>query len=169
MKHIIYNIKNARRRENVFRIALSLLKQGGLLVFPSDTVYGLMADASNEKAVRKLISFKNRPPGKAISIFAADYRMLKENADIDAHKLSVIKKILPGPFTVILKSRHRVSRLLESEYGTLGLRIPMDENIVDLVKKFGRPLTATSANLSGQSPHYSVDSFLRSLSKSKKS
>jgi Putative translation factor (SUA5) len=75
---------------------------------------------------------------------------------------------LPGPFTVILKSKRKVCPLLESEKKTLGIRIPDYQTVNSLVKKFKRPITATSANLSGKSPHYSIESLLKQLPRSKK-
>ncbi|MDH7476674.1 MAG: L-threonylcarbamoyladenylate synthase [Microgenomates group bacterium] len=147
---------------------LSLVKghldKGGLVVFPSDTVYGLLVDATNEEAVKKLISFKERPPGKAISVFLSDFQMLNDYTKVNSYQLRLLKNLLPGPFTFILKSKHQVSKLLEAEDGTLGIRIPDYKLIIDLVKYYKKPLTATSANLSSQSPHYSIKSFIRSLS-----
>jgi len=145
-----------------------ILKKGGLVVFPSDTVYGLLVDATNEKAVKKLIEFKNRPPGKAISVFISDFKMLNKLSVVEKEQLKTIKQILPGPFTVVLRSRHKVNPLLESEKGTLGIRMPMYRYIEVLIRKFGKPITATSANLAGRPPHYSVDSLLRNLPAQKK-
>ncbi len=149
--------------------ALKTLKTGGLVISPSDTVYGLLVDATNEKAVQRLIQFKNRPPGKPISVFVSDFSMMKKLISTTLKQERILKELLPGPFTVILGSKHTVSRLLESEKGTLGVRLPRYEFITELVRKFGKPITATSANMSGRSPHYSVDSLLRELPQSKKS
>lgn len=151
-----------------FEKIVPVLKSGGLVVTPSDTVYGLLVDATNEKAVKKLLLFKNRPPGKPISVFVAGFSMLKSQVKINKEEKRIINELLPGPFTVILASRHLVSPLLESEKGTLGVRIPDYFFISQLVKKFGRPITATSANLSGRSPHYSTRSLLAELPKKKK-
>ena len=147
---------------------LAVLKNGGIIISPSDTVYGLLVDATNEQAVKKLIRFKNRPWGKPISIFAADFDMLGDQVVVSKKQTNTLHELLPGPFTVILPSKHKVSSLLESEKGTLGVRIPLNQFIVDVVKKFGRPVTATSANLSGRSPHYSVTTLLKELPESKK-
>ncbi len=144
------------------------LQKGGLVIFPSDTVYGLLVDATNEKAVRKLIEFKNRPAGKAISVFVADFPMLKDVVQINKNIEERLRQLLPGPFTVILNSKHKTSKLLESEKGTLGVRLPDYERIQSLVKQFGKPVTATSANLSGHPPHYSVDALLKDLPEKKK-
>jgi len=144
-----------------------VLNQGGLVVFPSDTVYGLLVDAYSEKAVGKLIAFKNRPPGKPISVFV-DWDFIKDLVEINPSQEKILKNILPGPFTVILKSKRKVCSLLESEKKTLGVRIPHYQPINSLVEKFNRAITATSANLSGKPPHYSIESLLKQLPESKK-
>lgn len=153
---------------SVINQTVHALHNGQLVVFPSDTVYGLLVDATNEQAVKKLISFKNRAPGKAISIFVADMDMLAEQLEVTSEKLRVIKQLLPGPFTIVLPSRHRVSPLLESEKGTLGVRIPQYPSINTLCQTFGKPITATSANLGGRHPHYSIQSLLHQLPENKK-
>lgn len=158
---------NKNNQSQLINLTLKLLNQGRLVIFPSDTVYGALVDATNEKAVRKLIEFKNRPPGKPISVFVSDFEMLKQQLIISNKNFSVLKQILPGPFTVVLRSKHNVSRLLESEKKTLGVRLIKYQLVLDLVKKFGKPITATSANLAGRSPHYSINSLLKSLPQKK--
>ncbi len=153
-------------QNSVINKAIEVLKNGGLVVFPTDTVYGLLVDATNEKAVEKLIEFKNRPPGKAISVFVNE-KMINDYVEVSEKSSQLLKKLLPGPFTIILPSKHAVSSLLESEKGTLGVRIPDNDLISQLVTAFGKPITATSANLGGQSPHYSVSSLLHQISKEK--
>jgi len=152
----------------IIKKSCDVLRLGGLVVFPSDTVYGLLVDSTNEEAVKKLIQFKNRPIGKAISVFVADIEMLKSVVDLPKSKSELLNHLLPGPFTVILKSKHKVSKSLESEKGSLGVRIPNYPLVRDLVTAFGKPITATSANLGGRSPHYSIQTFLNELPKNKK-
>jgi len=158
----IVEIKN-KPIENTIKI----LKGGGLVIFPSDTVYGLLVDAYNEKAVRKLIAFKNRPPGKPISVFV-DWDFLYDLVLVSEKQKELLKNILPGPFTVVLKSKGKVCPLLESEKKTLGVRIPDYQPVNQLIKKIKKPVTATSANLSGKSPYYSIESLLKQLPESKK-
>lgn len=148
--------------------SIKTLSSGGIVIFPSDTVYGALVDATNKAAVQKLIQFKNRPPGKPISVFVDSLGMLADHAKTDQHQTETLKELLPGPFTVILDSKHKINSLLESEKGTLGLRFPAYEPIIRLVKAFKKPLSATSANMSGHSPHYSITSLLKDFSKSKK-
>ncbi len=140
------------------------LSEGGLVVAPSDTVYGLLADATNRVAVEKLLRFKNRPPGKPVSVFVADMKALKKQISIQEGSENMLKSLLPGPFTVILDSKHKIEPKLESERGTIGIRIPIYEFINEVSRKFGKPITATSANISGKKPHYRLTSLLSQLS-----
>lgn len=138
---------------------IQTLEQGGLVVHPSDTVYGLLCDATNPEAVKKLFDFKERPAGKPVSIFVSDLDMAKDYVVIDKKTEDRLKEFIPGPYTIVLPSKHKVVKGLESEKGTLGIRIPKYPAILELVKKFGKPVTATSANVSSQQPNYSLDTF----------
>lgn len=150
------------------KVVVAQLKEGALIIAPSDTVYGLLADARNEAAIKKLTSFKNRPPGKPISVFVSDMQMLKDYARLSNLNQHLLEELLPGPFTVILPSYGKVSPLLESEKKTLGLRYPNYPFILKLVSEFDSPLTATSANLSGSPPHHKLSALLSELSPSKR-
>ena len=162
----IVNI-NKTSKVSAMDSTIKVLESGGLVVFPSDTVYGLLCDATNEIAVKKLIQFKDRPAGKPVSVFC-NFDLINQLVTISNQQLAVLKQILPGPFTIILPSKHKVNKLLESETGTLGIRIPMYQYIEGLVNKFNKPITATSANLAGRSPHYSVETLLKELSDKQK-
>lgn len=142
---------------------VAVLQNGGVVVFPTDTVYGLLCDATNEQAVEKLCRVKERPAGKAISIFVSDFEMAQQYIELTPEAERTLHTMLPGPYTVVLPSKHRVARALESEKGTLGIRIPRDERILELVRAFGKPVTATSANLASQPPHYSIESFEKQI------
>ncbi|KKQ01869.1 MAG: Sua5/YciO/YrdC/YwlC family protein [Candidatus Roizmanbacteria bacterium GW2011_GWA2_36_23] len=155
-------------QSEVIKKSVKVLKEGGLVLFPSDTVYGLLVDARNQKAVEKLILFKNRPPGKPISVFVADFDMMKDYVYISKKNLNLLNQILPGQFTIILNSKHNNDKLLESEKGTLGVRIPDYQLIKLLLIEFASPITATSANLSGRPPHYNISALLNELPKTKK-
>ena len=145
-----------------------VLKRNGLVVAPSDTVYALIVNAASANSVKKLIEFKSRPAGKPISVFVTGFKELEDNAGLNGYQSKIVRELLPGPFTVILPSRHKVAPMLESEKGTLGLRIPDYPFINRLVREFGKPLTATSANVSGRSPHYRISTLLNELPKAKK-
>ncbi len=160
-------LKDKNHREAVAK-TVDVLGRDGLVIAPSDTVYGLIVNALSVNAVKKLTAFKNRPLGKPISVFVADFKMLAENVRTEKEQSSILHELLPGPFTVILESKHKVSSMLESEKGTLGVRIPNYSFINDLTKGFGGPLTATSANMSGRPPHYQIVTLLDELPKAKR-
>lgn len=154
--------------ENVLKETAEVILAGGLVVFPSDTVYILAVDPTSKKGVKKLLEFKNRWTGKAISIAVFDEKMAKEYVEFNDLAKNIYANLLPGPFTIVSEGRHKVVEGIEAENGTLGIRIPDNKYILDLIKKIKKPITATSANLSGRTPNYSVASFLRPLSNKKK-
>lgn len=168
----IYFMKTVKLgKDNIDEVVgqtVKVIKSGGLVVYPSDTVYGLLVDGKNEEAVSKLISFKNRAPGKAISVFVKDIDEIGKYAEYKKEKMALVGKLVPGPFTLIFDSKHKVSRRLESETGTIGLRIPDFYPVQKLVSSYGSPITATSANLGGRHPNYSIQSLLNQLPESKK-
>ena len=147
--------------------AAQIITEGGLVLFPSGTVYILAVDPTNQTAVDKLLAFKNRWVGKAISIAVADKAMAEEYVELSANAANLYQTLLPGPFTIVSKGKHKVARGIEAENGTLGIRIPDNEWIHQLVVLTGKPVTATSANLSGRTPNYSVASLWRTLPKKK--
>ncbi len=152
----------------VLKRTAKVILDGGLVVFPSDTVYILAVDSTNEKGVKKLLEFKNRWTGKAISVAVLDQKMAEDFVTLNENSRAIYKNLLPGPFTIVSEGKHKVAAGIEAENGTLGIRIPDNKYIHDLVELVGKPVTATSANLSGRTPNYSIQSFLRPLSKKKK-
>jgi len=163
----ILEIKGNNYQKTIEETA-KVLETGGLVIFPSDTVYILAVDPTNKKAVEKLLAFKNRWTGKAISIAVLDKKMATEYVKLNENGESIYANLLPGPFTIVSNGKGKVAKGIEAENGTLGVRIPDNKYIYDLVKAFGKPVTATSANLSGRTPNYSIASFLRPLSNKKK-
>lgn len=155
--------------DKTLNTAAEVIWRGGLVVFPSDSVYGLAVDPTDQEAVNKLLSFKERWPGKAVSIAVADKKMAEEFVVLGDNARNIYDNLLPGPFTIVSEGKHKVAKGIEAENGTLGIRIPDYKLILDLVIKLKGPMTATSANLSGRTPHYSVQSFLKTLSDKKKS
>lgn len=158
----------SKNYNQTLRRAADSISAGNLVIFPSDTVYILAVDPTNQKAVDTLLSFKDRWTGKAISIAVADINMAKNFVKISPKTKNLYQNLLPGPFTIVSPGRHLVAKGIEAENGTLGIRIPDSKYILDLVTLLGKPITATSANLSGRTPNYSITSFLRPLSLKKK-
>ena len=128
------------------------IKQGEVMVCPADTVYGLLADATNKKAVKKLLKIKKRNTQKPIPIFVKDLKTAKKLALINKNQEKFLKKVWPGKVTVVLKRKGKLPGVLFRNKKTIGLRIPDYKIINQLLLIINRPLTGTSANISGQPP-----------------
>jgi len=145
-------------------LAVDVLQQGGLVVYPTETLYGIGVDATNAEAVKKLTVYKERPFGKPFSVAVTDLKMALEFADLNSTAKNLYKEFLPGPMTIISKGKHKLAPGIESEEGTVGIRIPEYKLVIDIVKKFGKPITATSANASYKRRPYKVSDVLDNIS-----
>jgi L-threonylcarbamoyladenylate synthase len=151
--------------KKIIDTAIATLKSGGLVVYPTETCYGIGADATNQEAVNKLLKYKSKRFGKAISVAVFDRNMAKEYVKLSKTAENIYENYLPGPITVVSRGKHRVAKGVESEEGTLGIRIPDYDLILKIVKKFGKPITATSANMSYRKTPYSIKDILENTSK----
>ena len=160
MEIIKYQANNSQL---IIKKALAVLKNGGLFVFPTETCYGLGADATKKTAIDKLYSYKTRREGKPLSIVVSDIKMAQKYVEINEMAENLYKSYLPGPITVVSKGLGKVVKGVESECGTLGIRIPDNELVLNIVKNFGQPFTATSANMSYLPKPYSIKALLKNM------
>lgn len=128
---------------------ISVFKKGGVVICPTDTVYGFLADAGNKKAVYRIYKIKKRAKSKPISLFVGDLKMAKELAEIDESQEKVLKRRWPGKYTFILK-RKSGQKLYGTDKKTLAIRIPKHTFLQKLLKKFNGPLAQTSVNISNE-------------------
>ena len=130
--------------------ALKVLKQGGLILYPTDTIWGIGCDATNEEAVERVFVVKNRPSNKSLIILVADEReVLQYVANPDLRVFDFLQET-NKPTTIIYEGAIGLASNLVSEDGSIGIRIVKDEFCRHLIKRFRKPLVSTSANLSGQ-------------------
>ena len=129
--------------------AVKVLHRDGLVVYPTDTIYGLGADALSDEAVMEVYEAKHRPLAKPISIAVSDRDMLAALAVVTPVAEQFIEQYLPGPFTVVLKAKKLLPEVLTGGTGMIGIRIPDHPIALELIREFDGPITATSANLSG--------------------
>ena len=146
------------------RIARMAMKKGSIIIYPTDTVYGIGANVFNEKAILKVFSIKKRALNKPLSICISRIEDIKQVAQMDVKAETVIRNLLPGPFTIILKKNDNISSLLTAGSDKIGIRIPDNSICMDLSKEF--PITSTSANLSGYDIPESADGVLKQLGSS---
>jgi L-threonylcarbamoyladenylate synthase len=146
--------------------AAKIIRLGGVIAFRTDTFYGLGADPSNPEAVRKIRNLKSREDSKPILVLISDLSELDRFVVIEANEANklveaneadsafqkAIRLFWPGPLTLVTRARAELPAELTAGTGTIGLRLPADEQVRTLVRACGGALTATSANVSGQSP-----------------
>lgn len=149
--------------------AVNVLKKGGLVIFPSETTYGVAADATNIKAIKKLNSYKKRPFGKPYSVAVSSIKMARKYVFLNETAKNIYKEFLPGPVTVVSQGKHKLAKGVESETGTLGIRISSYPLITKVVKLLGVPVTATSANASYMKRPYKISDILENISDKQKS
>lgn len=147
------------------KAAASALKRGAVVVYPTDTAYALGCDATNAKAVRSIFRIKGRSASKGLPIIVADDKMAEKYFELDSRfrgndEESLAARYWPGPFSIILKAKKGIAKKV-LEKGTAAVRVPASEISRELARLVGRPLTATSANISGKPACYSVIAFMR--------
>lgn len=149
-------------------VAVKALEKGQLVFMATETVYIAAVDAINETAVKKLVSFKNRPFGKPFSVGVTDIEMASKYVVLNETAKNLYKRFLPGPVTVVSTGRHVVADGVEAENGTLGIRIPDYKFFQEVCEKFNKPITATSANASYQRRPYKLSDILDNISEKQK-
>lgn len=149
--------------------AIKILKSGGVVVYPTDTAYGLAVDATNASAVEKLYKLKGRDFKKPIHVIFPDGNWLTQLVVLSEPALILMNEFLPGPLTLVLplKAKSKSWQKLSAETGTLGIRLPNNTVSLRLVEEFGRPITTTSANISDMPACYSVAEVKKQFAKSK--
>jgi len=144
-------------KNEVFIAAEKVLKSGGIVIGPTDTVYGIYCDATNPDSIRKIFKIKKRIPEKALPIFVKDITTARKLAYIDDRKTRFLEKIWPGPVTVVFHHKEKLPRVLTGGRDTIGIRIPNNPFILELFSRLDFPLAQTSANISGAEPMRSAE------------
>ncbi|KAA0006255.1 MAG: threonylcarbamoyl-AMP synthase [Thermoplasmata archaeon] len=129
--------------------AVVALSKGELVVYPTDTLYGIGADVYNEVAVRKVFEIKKRPLSNPLPIAVSDFEMLEKVAYVDDKAMRLADFFLPGKLTLVLKKKDAVSDVVTAGGDKVAVRIPGNKVALELLSRFGGPITATSANVHG--------------------
>ena len=133
------------------RKAADLIRAGGLVAFPTETVFGLGVDATNDDAVRKLFDAKGRPSSNPLIVHIADASRWSDAAvSLTPSAEALLSEFAPGPLTVVLPKRAEVSSLVTAGIDTVGLRVPSHPIAAEILHLAGRPIAAPSANRSGR-------------------
>lgn len=130
--------------------ALEVLKNGGVILYPTDTVWGLGCDATNEEAVRKVFEIKKRADIKSLVLLASDLDMVARYVkEIPSIAIDLVE-VNDRPMTIIYPQGQMLAPSTMAQDGSVGIRIPMHDFCIELVRKLRKPLVSTSANISGE-------------------
>lgn len=148
-------IRLTLNEENLVKIvdgAVRVILNGGCIIYPTDTVYGFGADATNQPAVERIFEIKGRKEGRGISSIFQSIDQIKQYTKLTFGQEKILRKYLPGPYTFLLKPAVNIklaSRLIDEKEGTIGVRIPNHPFTKALAEVLDKPYTCTSANASG--------------------
>ena len=145
--------------EKAIEQVVDILRKGGIIIYPTDTVYGMGCDISNSKAIEKICKIRGIKPEKAnFSFICYDLSHISDfTRQIDNETYRVIKKALPGPFTFIFNANKNVPKLLSSNKKTVGIRVPENTIARAIVKMLGNPIVSTSIHDDDEIIEYSTD------------
>lgn len=156
----IINLYKNRDFSNVVSEATDILQKGGVIVYPTDTLYALGANALDISAVEKIFKIKQRPKTKPLPIVVKNIKWVKELAYTYDKEKKILKSVWPGPVTVVLQKRTIVPFTLTGDNSSVAMRIAKHDFVDKLLGKFGYPVTSTSANISGVQPSNKISEVI---------
>jgi tRNA threonylcarbamoyl adenosine modification protein (Sua5/YciO/YrdC/YwlC family) len=144
---MILHINPTNPQIRLIRMAAQALRDGGLLALPTDTVYGLGCGLTEKKAMERLYQLKRVDKGHPMALLCADFSSLTQFAQVSTPAYKIMRHLLPGPFTFVLPATHLVPKLMLMKQHTVGIRVPDNKIVQDLVKELGAPIINTSAEV----------------------
>lgn len=138
--------------KNQFEVASNIVRNGGLIAFPTETVFGLGVIYNDKEAYDRLVRVKRRPPEKPFTLMCGKVDDIDRFAIVSPVARKLINKFMPGQFTIILKAKPGLPSWVVSKEGNVGIRVSSDELVSNLIIKAGEPLLVPSANKAGEPP-----------------
>lgn len=133
-------------KENDIDIAANLLKEGKIVAFPTETVYGVAAISTKKEYFDRLVKVKKRDPSKPFTLMISSLKQVEDIIEINDLAKKIINKYMPGEITIILKAKENIPSYLDLKTGFVGIRIPNKKYILDIINKINKPLLVPSAN-----------------------
>lgn len=155
---VIKQVNIANPDSEIINGTVEMLKNGNIIVYPTDTIYGIGCDILNKKAIQTIQTIKNRKKQKPLSIICSDLKDISRWAIVSNMQYKILKKYLPGPYTFILTASNDAPKILQDEKRkTIGIRIPDNKVCLDIVSNLGNPIVTTSVNLAGEVNYVNPD------------
>ena len=149
-----------------FDKALSALRNGEVIAYPTEGVFGVGCDPDSPQAIEKLLKLKQRPIEKGLILIAASYQQLLpyiDESQLSAEQLQQVQTSWPGPVTWVMPCSEKVSDWVSGQYDSIAVRVSDHPLVQKMCNAFGKPLTSTSANLSGQPPCMTTEDVYQQL------
>ena len=140
-----YELHPDNPQQRYINKAVEILKSGGVIIYPTDTVYGLGCDIFNKEAVERIYSIKNETETKLFSFLCSDLKDISKYAKVSNFAYKSMKKLIPGPYTFVLPAAREVPKKLWTKRKTVGIRVPDNEIARILAAELGNPIISTSA------------------------
>ncbi len=147
---MIFRINPSNPQKRLIDKAVDILKEGGVIAYPTDTIYGFGCDLYNKKAIQRIYQIKKRDRQKPFSFICSDLKNISLYAQVTNSAYKIMKRYLPGPYTFILMGTKLVPKIMTTKRKTVGIRVPDNNICLSLVKTLGNPIISTSVGLSGQ-------------------
>lgn len=127
---------------------VEILKSGGLIAYPTDTLYGIGCDIFNKSSIEKIYQIKRMPRYKPLSFICADLKDISKYAQVSNSAYKIMKRLIPGPYTFILRATRMVPKIMLTRRRTVGIRVPDNDICLAVVQELGNPIISTSASVS---------------------
>jgi tRNA threonylcarbamoyl adenosine modification protein (Sua5/YciO/YrdC/YwlC family) len=141
---MLLSINSENPQMRLIRKAVEILEQGGIIIYPTDTVYGMGCDLFNKRAIERIYDIKQRSRKQPFSFICADLKDISNYALVSNYAYKIMRRMLPGPYTFILESSRIVPKILLPKRKAVGIRVPDDRICLTLVKELGHPIISTS-------------------------
>ena len=144
---MLIKINQQNPQQRLITRVVDILKNGGVVVYPTDTYYGIGCDIMNKKAIEKIYQIKQRDKSKPFSFICSDLKNISLYAKVSNYAYKTMKRLLPGPYTFILAGSKLVPKIMLTKRKTAGIRVPDNQICLNLVKELGNPVITTSATM----------------------
>ncbi len=144
---MLIKINQQNPQQRLITRVVDILKNGGVVVYPTDTYYGIGCDIMNKKAIEKIYTIKQRNKSKPFSFICSDLKNISLYAKVSNYAYKTMKRLLPGPYTFILAGSKLVPKIMLTKRKTAGIRVPDNQICLNLVKELGNPVITTSATM----------------------
>ena len=141
---MLLSIHSQNPQMRLIKKAAEVLRDGGIVIYPTDTVYGLGCDLSNKKGIEKIYDLKKRNRKQPLSFVCSDLKHISEYAKVTDYAYKTMKRLLPGAYTFILEASRLVPKIILPKRSTTGIRVPDNQICLSLVKELGQPIISTS-------------------------